>query len=78
MLEIFVGLAVLLILKWLCSDKDALGKNDSDIIPFIDHHHDHRDGVGPCANSDDDFDSNWDSEFADERIDEDIDDEFIR
>jgi hypothetical protein len=73
MLEILVGLAVLLILNWLCSDKDAVGKNDSDIIPFIGHH-DHRDGTEPFANSDDDFDSNWDPDFIDDNIDEDIDD----
>jgi hypothetical protein len=36
----------------------AVRKNDSDIIPFIDHH-DHRDGTMPFANTDDGFDRNW-------------------
>jgi hypothetical protein len=77
MLEIFVGLAVLLILKWLAQDKGATGKADSEIVPFLDHH-DHRDDAGPYAIIEDDMDSNWDPDFIDDSIDEDIDDEFIQ
>jgi hypothetical protein len=69
MLEILVGLAILLILKRLCPDKCAVRRNDSDIIPFIDHH-DHRDGTVPFGNTD--FDRNWDSDFIDNVIDENI------
>jgi hypothetical protein len=77
MLEILVGLAILLILKWFYPDKGAVGKNDSDIIPFIDHYG-HRDGTEPFAKLDDDFDSSWDPDFIGDSIDEEIDDEFFR
>ncbi|MBR9979938.1 MAG: hypothetical protein KFF50_02820 [Desulfatitalea sp.] len=77
MLEIFVGLAVLWILKWLFPHQGAADKADSEIVPFL-NHHDHLDGGGPWAATEDDMDSNWDTAFIDDMIDEDIDDEFIQ
>jgi hypothetical protein len=76
MLEMLVGLAILLILKWFYPDKGAVG-NDSDIIPLIDHYG-QRDGTEPFAMLDDDFDSSWDPDFIDDSIDEEIDDDFFK